>query len=104
MKKYIKNIIILLAYLLGIKEKNENLHIKSIKLLTPYILHIDFTKNSENYYLIIHGDYKEIRTKHLQRNSKSEIISFDEFMEEINLLIPAKDIVKENYKKWKKKQ
>lgn len=96
--------------------------VKSINLLTPYILIINFREHFKStfkieadhvvedkkvykeWYLILHGNYKAIRSKHLKRLQIEEgAISFEEFMEEINLLIPAEDIVLNNKLKWKTK-
>ena len=73
--------------------------VKSINLVSPYVLLIDFTADNVSFYITLHGNYKEIRTKHLKQNQK-EPISFDEYMEEINLLIPAEDVILNNYDQW----
>ena len=80
--------------------KDYNIVIKSIELHTAYILVINFTCDDKPMYLVIDGNYKEIRKKYLQDN---KCISFNEYMEEINLLVPAKDVVLSNIKKWKAK-
>lgn len=75
------------------------IEVKSIKLVSPYILIIDFIADNDPYYVVIHGDYKELRSKHLKRNNV-EPITFEEYMEEINLLIPSEDVIKHYYKQW----
>jgi len=82
--------------------KDYVINIQSIKLISPYVLLIDFKSDDIPYYLIINGNYKQIRKKYLEQNLK-EPISFDEYMDEINLLIPAEDIIKHYFKQWKKK-
>ena len=74
--------------------------VQSIKLVSPYVLLIDFKADDTSYYLLINGDYKEIRKKYLQKNNV-EPISFNEYMDEINLLMPSEDVVKFYIKQWK---
>ena len=76
--------------------------VKSIKLVSPYVIIFDFTSNDIPYYLTIDGNYKLIRSKFLSKNV-TEPISFEDYMEEINLFIPVEDIINSKYEKWKKK-
>ena len=73
--------------------------VKAVKLVSAHVLIIDFTADDVSYYITIHGDYKKIRTKFLQKNTQ-EPISFEDYMEEINLLVPTEDIIKHHYKSW----
>ena len=87
------------------KIKDHVIVIKSITSVSAYVLIIDFTSDDVPYYLTIHGDYKVIRTKYLSKVQEEKAqekppISFDDFMEEINLLVPAKDVVLELKKDW----
>ena len=79
------------------------IEIKSIKLVSPWVLIIDFNADGQSHYVILENDYREIRTKYLKRNNNVEPISFEEFMDEISLLIPAEDVVKHYIKNWRKK-
>lgn len=98
-KKYLKKLELWWKY----KKNDFKIEIKSIKLVSAWVLIIDFTADEEPHYLLIENDYREIRTKYLKRNNNVEPISFEEFMDEISLLIPAEDIVKHYNKKWRKK-
>lgn len=80
-------------------QRDYKIEIKSIKLVSPYVLIIDFLSDDTPYYVTLHGDYKKLRSKHLKRNNV-EPITFEEYMEEINLLIPTEDVVKHYYKQW----
>lgn len=99
---YIKN------YFNNLFYSEKNIDVQSIKLVSPFVLIINFrlsktvySKDSElkkpiigydNYYVVLHGDYKEIRKKYNQ-NLENEYITFEQFKEEIGLLIPIEDVL-----------
>lgn len=103
MKEYFKKVLIRFQKYWKKINKDYVIVVKSINLVSPYVLLIDFTADNVSFYITIHGNYKEIRSKHLKQNQK-EPISFENYMEEINLLIPTEDIIKDNYKQWIIKQ
>jgi hypothetical protein len=87
--------------------RDYKIEVKSLKLLTPYLLLINFKADECEMYLTIDGNYKDLYKKHHKRSEEAkqndEIISFDNYMEEINLLIPTEDIIIIEYKNWKRK-
>lgn len=79
------------------------IELKDIKLVSGWVLIVDFISDGEAYYLTIDGDYKELRKKYLQKNNNIEPISFKEYSQEIGLLIPIEDVIKLYKKQWIKK-